>query len=198
MDSLLVRAKGLYVDRQRIALATVMIVFTVTFYVFYSPGIYTLVEGIPHQIQYGSVQGIEIVYSFNTIGFFLAFSIMVFAYAVWSWAFLPSPAVSYTLGVLKGIFGPSVKIKHGIGKRFSLTLDNGVDVNITCRIKGDGPEEWFMYRLESSKFESPNLEKIALRHGMSVSDGRLVTWVSNDELHSRTLLMGNAISMASM
>ncbi len=198
MDSLLVRAKGLYVDRQRIALATLMIVFTVTFYVFFSPGLYTLVEGTPHPIAYGSVQGIEIVYSFNAIGFFLAFSIMVFAYAVWSWAFLPSPAVSYTLGVLKGIFGPNVKIRHGIGKRFSLTLDNGVDVNITCRIKGGSAEEWFMYRLESSRFESPDLEEIALRHGMSVSDGRLVTWVSNDELHSRTLLMGNAISMASM
>ncbi|MFW9849210.1 MAG: hypothetical protein ACFFF4_08715 [Candidatus Thorarchaeota archaeon] len=197
MDNLLVRAKGLYIDRQRIALATIMIVFTVTFYVFYSPGIYTLVEGVPQQIQYGSVQGIEIVYSFNTIGFFLAFSVMVFAYALWSWAFLPEPAVSYTLGVLKGIFGSKVKVKHRFGKRFSVTLDYGVDVNITCRIKGEGPEEWFVYRLESSTISRENIEEIALRHGMSVSEGRLVTWVSNEELHSRTILMGTAISMLS-
>jgi hypothetical protein len=172
-----------------------MIVFTVTFYVFYSPGIYTLVEGEPHPITYGSVQGFEFVYSFNTIGFFLAFSVMVFAYALWSWAFLPTPAVSYTIGVLRGIFGSKVKISHRIGKRFTVTLDNAVTVNVMCRIKGNSPEEWFMYRLESSRFESNNIESIALRHGMSVSDGRLVTWVSNDELHSRALLMGTAISM---
>jgi hypothetical protein len=172
-----------------------MIVFTVTFYVFYSPGIYTLVEGTPEPISYGSVQGIEFVYSFNTIGFFLAFSVMIFAYALWSWAFLPTPALSYTLGVLKGIFGPEVQIRHRIGKRFTITLDSGIDVNIKCRIKGEGPEEWFIYRLESSKFENQDLKDVALRHGMSVSDGRLVTWVSNDELHSRILLMGSAISM---
>jgi hypothetical protein len=197
VDNLLVRAKGLYIDRQRIALATIMIVFTVTFYVFYSPGIYTLGEDSTGPITYGSVQGIEFVYSFNTIGFFLAFSVMVFAYALWSWAFLPTPALSYTLGVLKGIFGSKVKIHHKIGKRFTITLESGVELNIKCRIKGHGVEEWFIYRLESSIFRDSNLEDIALRHGMSVSEGRLVTWVTNDELHSRTMLMGSAISMLS-
>jgi hypothetical protein len=175
-----------------------MIVFTVTFYVFYSPGIYTLVEGTPTQPTYGSVQGIEIIYSFNTIGFFLAFSVMVFAYALWTWAFLPSPALSYTLGVLRGIFGSSVSIRQRIGKRFTILLHSGIELCIKCRIKGEGPEDWFVYRLESSRFDDSNLENIALRHGMSVSDGRLVTWVTNDELHSRTLLMGTAISMLSM
>lgn len=197
MDSLLIRAKGLYIDRQRIALATLSIVFTITFYVFYSPGIYTIVDGVPQAAPYGLVQGFEIVYSFNTVGFFLAFSIMVFAYAFWSWAFLPTPAVSYTMGVLKGIAGPNTKIVHPFGKKFRIYFGQEEWVDVRCRIKGNGPEEWFLYRLESSRIYNPNLENIALRHGMSVSDDRFVTWVSNDELHSRTILMSKAIASVS-
>ncbi|MDF1540428.1 MAG: hypothetical protein P1Q69_16150 [Candidatus Thorarchaeota archaeon] len=194
MDRLLIRAKGLYADRQRIALATLSIVFTVTFYVFYSPGIYIITEGIVTAAPYGSVQGFEIVYSFNTIGFYLAFSILVFAYAFWSWAFLPTPAVSYTMGVLRGIFGSKTRISHSFGKRFKVLLSDELWVQITCKIKGHGPEEWFLYRLESSTISNPNLENVALRHGMSVSENKLVTWVSNEELHSRTMLMSQAIA----
>jgi len=194
VDRLLIRAKGLYADRQRIALATLSIVFTVTFYVLYSPGIYIIAEGTLQAAPYGSVQGFEIVYSFNTVGFFLAFSIMVFAYAFWSWAFLPTPAVSYTLGVLRGIFGSKTKISHSFGKRFKIFIDPMRLVHVTCKIKGHGPDEWFLYRLESSRISDSNLENLALRHGMSVTDDRLVTWVSNEELHSRTMLMSQAIA----
>ncbi|MFW9953579.1 MAG: hypothetical protein ACFFD3_03420 [Candidatus Thorarchaeota archaeon] len=197
MDSLLVHAKGLYRDRQRIALATVMIVFTVTFYIFYSPGIYTISEDVPSYFDSGWAQGIEIVYSFNTVGFFLAFAIMVFAYALWIWAFLPAPAVSYTLGVLRGVFGSKVKVRPIFGKRFRLLLENGVELSIICRIRSNDPQNWFIYRLESSPIDSPNIRNIALRHGMSVYHNRFVTWVDNEELHSRSILMAKAINMAS-
>ncbi len=198
LDRLLIRARGLYADRQRIALATLSIVFTVTFYVFYSSGIYIITEGTFVAAPYGSVQGFEIVYSFNTIGFLLAFSILVFAYAFWSWAFLPTPAISYTMGVLRGIFGPKTRITHSFGKRFKVFLSDELWVKITCRIKGQGNEEWFIYRLESSRINNPNLENVALRHGMSVSENKLVTWVSNEELHSRSLLMSKAIASSAL
>ncbi len=198
MDRLLVQAKGLYKDRQRIALATIMIIFTLTFYVFYSPGIYGLGTEAPSWFPSGWAQGLEVVYSFNTVGFFLAFALMVFAYAFWSWAFLPTPAVAYTMGVFKGIFGRSVKIKQAIGKRFKILLDDGNQIQITCRLRGNGTSDWFVYRLESSVIEGKNTESIALRHGMSTKKGRFVTWVGNDELHGRMLLLAKAISIGSM
>lgn len=198
MDRLLVLSKGLYKDRQRIALATMLIIFTFAFYVFYSPGIYGIASELPTWFPYGWTQGFEVVYSFNTVGFFLAFALMVFSYAFWSWAFLPTPAVTYTMGILRGIFGRSVKIKQSIGKRFKILLDGGDQINLTCRLKDHSSGDWFIYRLESSVIQGKDTEEIALRHGMSVKNGRFVTWVGNDELHGRMLLLAKAISIGAM
>ncbi|MFX1416280.1 MAG: hypothetical protein ACFFC0_05685, partial [Promethearchaeota archaeon] len=115
---------------------------------------------------------------------------------VWSWAFLPSPAVMYTMGVLRGIFGSRVEIKHSIGRRFRVFLDSGLHIDITCKIKDLDTGEWFLYRVASSPIEADNLANVALRNGMSVSKGRFVSWVSNDEFHLRILLMAKAMSMA--
>lgn len=197
MDTLLLRAKGLYRDRQRIALATLMIVFTITFYAFYVPGIYSLTDEIPSWISGGWAEGFELVYSFNTVGFFLAFALMVFAYGFWSWAFLPSPASVFTLGVIKGVFGPDVRIKQSIGKRFHLTTSEGVEIDLKCRIRQHGTDDWFVYRIQSMPLESPHLSSIALRHGFSVKEGKIASWVSHDELHSRSLLLLKAIHLAS-
>ncbi len=196
MDSLLVRAKGLYKDRQRIALATLMIVFTVTFYAFYIPGIYSLTDEIPSWFSGGWAQGFELVYSFNTIGFFLAFALMAFAYAFWSWAFLPSPASVFTMGVIKGVFGSDVRVKQTIGKRFHLTTSDGIEIDVKCRIKQHGTDDWFVYRLQSMPLSSPQLESIALRHGFSMVNGKIASWVSHDELHSRSVLLLKAIQLA--
>ncbi len=198
LDTLLNRALALYKDRQKIALATLMIVFTITFYIFYVPtGIIGISNEVPPWFSGGWAQGFQIVYSFNTLGFMIAFSIMVFAYLFWSWAFLPSPATAYTLSVLRGVFGRHANIRQSIGKRFSLTLEDGTAVNITCRIKQRGTDDWFIYRLVSSELASPELENIALRHGFSVSNHRISSWISNDELHSRGMLFLTAIMLAS-
>ncbi len=196
LDTLLIRAKSLYRDRQRIALATLMIVFALTFYAFYVPGIYSISDTMPDWFSGGWALSYELVYSFNTVGFFLAFALMVFAYGFWSWAFLPSPATAYTLSVLKGVFGANVTIRQSIGKRFHLIMETGAEVNIKCRIKQQGTDDWFVYRLQSMEMSSPNLESIALRHGFSVNERKIVSWVSHDELHSRSLLLLKAIQLA--
>ncbi|MBN2229015.1 MAG: hypothetical protein JW779_05430 [Candidatus Thorarchaeota archaeon] len=197
LDTLLVRAKGLYKDRQRIALATFMIVFALTFYAFYVPGIYSLTDEIPSWFSGGWAQGFELVYSFNTVGFFFAFALMAFAYAFWSWAFLPSPATIYTIGVLKGVFGSDIHMKQSIGKRFHLTTREGIEIDVKCRIKQHGTDDWFVYRIQSMPLSSPKLDSIALRHGFSNKAGRIASWVSYDELHSRSLLLLKAIQLAS-
>lgn len=197
MDRLLERARGLYKDRQRIALSAFIVVFAFTFYMFYSPGIIGLGAEPPQWFPPGWSQGLEVVVSFNTLGFFLAFALMVFAYSFWQWAFLPTPAVNYTLGVLRGILGPKVQIKHRIGKRFRVFLEDGKFVDILCRIREHESGEWFVYRLTSSPLFSTKLSSLALRHGMSVSKDRLTTCISNDELHSRIVLMLRAISLVS-
>jgi hypothetical protein len=197
LDTLLDRALALYKDRQKIALATLLIVFTITFYIFYVPtGIIGISNEIPPWVSGGWAQGFQIVYSFNTVGFMVAFALMAFAYAFWSWAFLPSPATAYTVAVLRGVFGQHAEIRQSIGKRFSIVLDNGATVNITCRIKQQGTDDWFAYRLVSSELTSPDLENIALRHGFSVSGGKISSWISNDELHSRGMLFLTAIMLA--
>ncbi|MHA1928028.1 MAG: hypothetical protein ACTSV2_05530 [Candidatus Thorarchaeota archaeon] len=198
MDKLLVLSKSLYKDRQRIALATMMIIFTFAFYVFYSPGIYGLGTEPPANFPYGWTQGFEVVYSFNTVGFFLAFALMVLAYGFWSWAFLPTPAVTYTMGILRGIFGQSAKIKQSFGKRFKILLDSGDEITLTCRLREHGSGDWFVYRLESSIIQGKNAEEIALRHGMSLKKKKFVSWVGNDELHGRMLLLAKAISLSAM
>ncbi|UCE09332.1 MAG: hypothetical protein JSW61_10170 [Candidatus Thorarchaeota archaeon] len=195
MDRLLKRAQGLYLDRQRIALSAFMVVFVVTLYMFYSPGIVGIAEP-PEWFPPGWSEGLEVVASFNTVGFLLAFAVMVFAYGFWQWAFLPTPAVSYTRTVLAGIFGRGAKVTQTIGKRFRVFLDGDAYVDVTCRIRGQGSGNWFAYRLTSSPISRTDAEDIALRHGMSVKKGRFTTWISNEELHSRTLLLAKAMYLA--
>jgi hypothetical protein len=196
MDRLLEQARALYADRQRIALAAMIVVFSVTVYLFYSPGIYSI-PSAPPVWPPGWVQGFYIVYSFNTIGFFLAFSIMVFVYAFWSWAFLPIPAVNYTIAVLRGVFGPSVRIRQLVGKRFKILLTDKMWIDLVCHIKEHGSGMWFVYRVTSSPMKSPTLDDIAMRSGMSVIHSRLTAWVNDDELHQRSILLARAMSLAS-
>lgn len=196
MDHLLKKARALYEDRVRIALSAILIVITTAFFLFYSSGIHYLPEppnGFP--ISIGWVEGMEVVASYNTLGFLLTVVLMIIAYGFWSWAFLPSPAVIFTQGVLKGILGPNVVIRQSIGKRFRVFLEDGTQINLNCSIKESETGEWFVYRLETSPIVGSNLEEIALRHGMSIRDRRFTTCVSNDELHHRVLLLAKAISM---
>lgn len=190
MDQLLMKARALHNERKKIAFSALLIAGTVAFYLFYSPGIIDLPP--PDWFPRGWIQGFEVVASFNTIAFFLALGLMVLAYSVWTWAFLPSPAAIYTMGVLRGILGPDVIIRQSIGKKFRVMLEGGNHIDVSCSIKGLGGE-WFNYRLVSSKVEGENLDSIALRHGMSIQDGHFTSHVSNDELHSRTLLLAKAM-----
>lgn len=195
MDQLLNRAKALYRDREKIAFSTLLIVFTVTVWVLYSPGIFPLFVEPPDWIPWGWTEGLEVVVSINTFVFIGAIALMVIAYSLWAWAFLPNPAVIYTMGVLQGILGPNVKIKQTIGKRFRVLLDNNMHMDIKCRIKEQGSGDWFVYRLSSSPLKGENLENIALRHGMRLAKDRFMTWVGCDELHHRTILLAKAMSI---
>ncbi len=196
MDRLLEHAKALFIDRQRIALSALIISVATTFYVFYSPGIIGLMPAPPEWFPDGASLGFEVIASFNTIGFFLAFSIMVFFYALWQWAFLPAPAYDYTMMILRGILGPKAKISYSFGKRFRIILPDGTQFFITCRIKEPGSDEWFSYRLISTPIANPKLQNIALHHGISVKEDRLTTWISNDELHSMMILFLKALGRA--
>ena len=196
MDNLLKKAKSLYRDREKIAFSTMLIVFTVSLFALYSPGISTLFVEAPVWIPWGWTEGLSVVVSLNTVVFMIAVAIMVVAYSVWAWAFLPTPAAVYTMGVLRGILGPGPEIKQHIGKRFRILLENGVHIDIRCSIKEQSSGDWFVYRLRSSRLIGENLENIALRHGMSLADDRFTTCVGNDELHHRTILLAKAISMA--
>ncbi|MHA2003586.1 MAG: hypothetical protein ACW960_05700 [Candidatus Thorarchaeota archaeon] len=193
MDQLLRKAGALYKEREKIAVSALLIAGTVAFYLFYSPGIFDLAP--PDWFPRGWIQGFEVVASFNTIGFILALALMVLAYSFWTWAFLPSPAAIYTMGVLRGILGPDAIIKQTIGKKFRVMLESGSHVDVSCRIKGPGGD-WFHYQLTSSKMEGENLESIAFRHGMSFQDGYFTSHVSSEELHSRTLLLAKAMMLA--
>jgi hypothetical protein len=194
MDELLTNAKALYKEREKIAVSALLIVGTVAFYLFYSPGIFDLTP--PEIFSDGWIQGFEVIASYNTIGFFIALSLMILVYSFWSRAFLPSPAAIYTEGVLRGILGPDVTILQTIGKRFRILLEDGRHIDVNCRIKGTNGD-WFNYRLTSSKLCVDNLDAIALRHGMSVRDNRLTSHVSNEELHARTLLLARAMMLTS-
>jgi hypothetical protein len=190
MDQLLTNARALYKEREKIAFSALLIAGTVAFYLIYSPGIFDLAP--PDWFPRGWIQGFEVVASFNTIAFFLALGLMVLAYSFWTWAFLPSPAAIYTMGVLRGILGPDVIIRQSIGKKFRVVLESGSHIDVSCSIKRPGGE-WFHYRLVSSKVEGENLDNIAFRHGMSIQDGHFTSHVSSDELHSRTLLLTKAM-----
>ena len=193
-DTLLKQAQALYNDRLRIALAAFIFVFAITFYLFYSPEIITLGAVPPVDVTpIGWTQGFAVVASVNTIGFFTAIALMALIFRFWSWAFLPGPASTFTLAVLRGILGSQTTIRHTLGKRFRVTLENGLQFDVNCRIKEKDTGEWFAYRLISSKLQSDRLKNIALRHGFGVKDNRLVANVSNDELHQRTFLLAKAM-----
>lgn len=193
-ENLLGQAKALYKDRVKIVLSMLIIAFTVAFYVAYSGGI---MEILPNSFPEGWISGLEVVVSFNTVGFVLAVIVMALSYRFWTWAFLPTPAVTYTMAILQGILGPKATIKRIIGKRFRVTLQNGHEFEVKCSIHERGIEEWFVYRLTSMEFSSKNLRHIALRHGFGVKDGRMVASIGNEELHHRTLLLAKAMSLLS-
>jgi hypothetical protein len=192
-NELLLEAKALYKDRIRIALSAFIIVFSFTFFVYYTTGI----AGIGDHIGGGGItQGLQVVAAFNNFGLIVAVALMVFAFRFWSWAFLPGPASLFTMSVLKGILGPCAIIQQSIGKRFKVTLDNGLSFSLRCSIEEKGTDEWFTYRLMSNKLQKGNLRDVALRHGFSLKGNRFVASVSNDELHHRTLLLAKAMIVA--
>ena len=195
MDYLLKRAKGLYIDRQRIALAAIMIAFSVSLFLFYNLGILSSFSQPPPGSPIGSVSGYDAVIALNAFGLTIACILMVLAFLFWTWAFLPSPASIYTMGILHGIFGSKVKIQRRIGKRFRILLDERSYIDILCKIKERQSDEWFIYQLTSSSLEGKNLREIALRHGMSVRKNRFTTWVSSNELHHRLILFTKALNM---
>ena len=198
MDKLLQEAKALYKDRIRIVLSALIIVFSITFFLYYTSGLADLglVENPGPSQPAPSSSGLMVMASFNNLGLIVAVGLLVVVYKFWSWAFLPGPATLFTLSVLKGILGSNAVVKQAIGKRFKVMLENGMTFGVSCQIRIEGTEEWFSYRLVSAEIESDNLRNIALRHGFSIIDKRIVGNVSNDELHHRTLLLAKAMMMA--
>ncbi|MFW9806764.1 MAG: hypothetical protein ACFFFK_08555 [Candidatus Thorarchaeota archaeon] len=193
-NELLLEAKALYKDRIRIALSAIIIVFSITFFVYYTTGIAGLDGG---QVPGGGIsQGIPIIAHFNNLGMLIAVALMVFAYRFWSWAFLPGPASLFTTSILRGILGPSAIIKQAIGKRFKITLDNGLSFSVSCFVQEKGTDEWFSYRLVSSELQNGNLRNVALRHGFALKGSKFTASVSNDELHHRTILLTKAMMIA--
>ncbi len=196
-DMLLKQARALYKDRLRIALAAFIVVFSITFYLFYNPEIISIGAVPPVGWNQGWTQGFAVVASVNTIGFCLSVVLIVLIFRFWSWAFLPGPALTYTLAILKGILGTKTTIRHTYGKKIRVTLENGLQFDVNCRIKEKGTDEWFVYRLVSTQLHCDQLRNIALRHGFGVKNDRLVASISNDELHHRTFLLTKAMMLAS-
>ena len=194
-NNLLLEAKALYRDRIRIVQSALLIVFTITFYLYYTSGIAGLETITPHED--GISLGFEVVAAFNNVGLLIAIALMVIAFQFWSWAFLPGPASLFTMSVLRGILGPKASITQTIGKHFDVILENGSKFSISCHIQEKGTDDWFSYRLVSSELENGNLRNVALRHGFSLEGSRFVANVSNDELHHRTLLLAKAMMIAS-
>jgi len=195
-DMLLKQARALYKDRLRIALAALIVVFSITFYLFYNPEIVSIGAIPPVGWNQGWTQGFAVVASVNTIGFCLSVALILLIFRFWSWAFLPGPALTYTLAILKGILGTNTTIRHSYGKKVRVTLENGLQFDVNCRIKEKGTDEWFVYRLVSTQLKCAQLRNIALRHGFGVKDDRLVASISNNELHHRTFLLTKAMMLA--
>ncbi len=193
-NDLLLEAKALYRDRIRIALSAFIIVFSITFFVYYSTGIAGL--GTTPLPSEGWTRGLQVVAAFNNAGLLIAVALMVVAFQFWSWAFLPGPASLFTQSVLRGILGPEAVIKQTIGKRFKIVLDSGITFKISCAIQEKGTDDWFTYRLISSELHNGNLRNVALRHGFALKGSRFVANVSNDELHHRTILLAKAMTIA--
>lgn len=197
-DMLLKQARALYKDRLRIALAAFIVVLSITFYLFYNPEIVSIgvipPEGV---VPIGWTQGFAVFASVNTIGFCFSVALIVLIFKFWSWAFLPGPALTYTLAILRGILGTKTTIRHSFGKTIKVTLENGLQFDVNCRIKDKGTDEWFVYRLVSTQLQCDQLRNIALRHGFGVKNNRLVANISNNELHHRSFLMTKAMMLAS-
>ena len=193
-NELLLEAKALYKDRIRIALSAFIMIFSITFFVYYTTGIAGL--GTTPRGEPGITQGLPVVAAFNNVGLLVAVALMVLTFRFWSWAFLPGPASLFTMSILKGILGPYATIKQSIGKRFKVTLDNGLSFSLSCSIQEKGTDNWFSYRLMSNKLQNGNLRDVALRHGFSLKGNRFVASVSNDELHLRTILLAEAMAIA--
>ncbi|MHA1943647.1 MAG: hypothetical protein ACW96M_04550 [Candidatus Thorarchaeota archaeon] len=193
-NQFLQEAKALYKDRIRIVLSALIIVFSITFFLYYTSGIAGLGQFGPPDS--GWTRSIQVVASFNNVGLILAISLLAIVFRFWSWAFLPGPASFYTLSVLRGILGSKASVKQTIGKRFRIILENGMTFRVSCQIKEKGTDDWFSYRLVSSVLQHSNLKDIALRHGFSVRDNKFVASVSHDELHHRTLLLTKAMMIA--
>jgi len=195
-DNLLKQARALYKDRLRIALSAMLVVFTVTFYLFFNYTISGYGSQLPNDYPRGFTQGLAVVTTFNTIGFLASIILMVLVFRFWSWAFLPGPASTYTLAVLEGILGSKVKINQTIGKRFRVTLENGIQFDVICKTKDRSSDEWFSYRLVTSPLKGKTLREIALRHGFALRENRFVATISSEELHQRTFLLAKAIMVA--
>lgn len=194
-NDLLLEAKALYRDRIRIALSAIIIVFSITFFVYYTTGIAGL-GTTPLPAPGTWTRGFQVVAAFNNIGMLIAVALMLVVFQFWSWAFLPGPASLFTLSILRGILGPEAVIKQTIGKRFKISLDNGIAFKISCAIQEKGTDDWFSYRLVSSELQNGNLRNVALRHGFALKGSRFVANVSNDELHHRTILLAKAMTIA--
>ena len=193
-NELLLEAKALYQDRIRIALSAFIIIFSITFFIYYTSGIAGL-GTIPPST--GWTQGLQVIAAFNNVGLILAVALMVVAFRFWSWAFLPGPASLFTTSIIRGILGPQVTIKQTIGKRFKVALENGLSFSINCYVQEKGTDDWFSYRLVSSELVNGDLRNVALRHGFSLKGSRLVANVSYDEFHHRTLLLAKAMLITS-
>lgn len=194
MDCLLKHARGLYINMQRITIVSLMVIFIVAFYSLYSIGIYELGATPPEWFPAGLMEIFDVVVSLNTVAFFLAFSLIVFAYGLWSWAFFPSSAVSYTQAAFRGLFGQNVRIKQSIGKRFRVFLESGKHIDVRCRVQEVRSGDWFVYRFTSCPLTGNSLHSVAMRHGMSSRKGRFTTTIGHDELHHRGLLMAKAMA----
>ncbi|MFX1606514.1 MAG: hypothetical protein ACFFDD_11485 [Promethearchaeota archaeon] len=191
-NNLLLEAKALYKDRTRIVLSALIILFSLTFYLYYTSGL----AGLETISNNGIIQGIQVVAAFNNVGLLLAIALMVIVYQFWLWAFLPGPASLFTKSILRGILGSKVDITQTIGKKFYVTLEGGLSFCVSCSIHDKNADDWFSYRLISDEMKKGNLRNIALRHGFSLKDNRFVANVSNDELHHRTFLLAKAMMVA--
>jgi hypothetical protein len=194
-DTRLKHARALYRDRLRIVQSAFLIASTATFYFFFSPAITGIGAFPSDDFNHGITQGLAVVVSFNTVGFLVSLFLMASVFRFWSWAFLPGPASSFTLAVLEGILGPKATIMQTIGKRFKVTLENGMQFDVICKTKERGTDDWFNYRLITSPLTGENLRNIALRHGLALKENRFVTTVSSEELHQRTFLLTKAMMM---
>ena len=80
MNQMLNRAKGLYIDRQRIALASMIIIFSISLYLFYGLEILCSIILPPERFPNGIVLGVEVVFALNTIALAIVCCLLVIGY----------------------------------------------------------------------------------------------------------------------